>query len=81
MAEYAGSKVLVIAFTCNHCPTAQLYGIRPDAGFALALDVGSEFVRGAIADIRGAVRARGSRNVHAASLAALGSRFGLPFPS
>ena len=28
LAEYAASKVLVIAFTCNHCPTAQLYETR-----------------------------------------------------
>jgi len=26
--DYASSKVLVIAFTCNHCPTAQLYESR-----------------------------------------------------
>src|ERR1700754_4924909 len=25
LKDYAESKVLVIAFTCNHCPTAQLY--------------------------------------------------------
>jgi len=25
LKDYAASKVLVIAFTCNHCPTAQLY--------------------------------------------------------
>src|SRR5258706_537627 len=25
LAEYSKSKVLVIVFTCNHCPTAQLY--------------------------------------------------------
>lgn len=25
---YAGAKVLVVAFTCNHCPTAQLYESR-----------------------------------------------------
>lgn len=25
LAEYAASKVLVVVFTCNHCPTAQLY--------------------------------------------------------
>lgn len=23
--DFSGSKILVIAFTCNHCPTAQLY--------------------------------------------------------
>jgi thiol-disulfide isomerase/thioredoxin len=28
LADYASSKVLVIAFTCNHCPTAQLYESR-----------------------------------------------------
>jgi peroxiredoxin len=28
LAEYASSKVLIIAFTCNHCPTAQLYETR-----------------------------------------------------
>ena len=26
--DYAGSKVLAIVFTCNHCPTAQLYENR-----------------------------------------------------
>src|SRR5712672_2297246 len=26
--DYASAKVLVIAFTCNHCPTAQLYEQR-----------------------------------------------------
>jgi peroxiredoxin len=25
LKDYAASKVLVVAFTCNHCPTAQLY--------------------------------------------------------
>ena len=28
LKEYASSKVLVMAFTCNHCPTAQLYESR-----------------------------------------------------
>lgn len=28
LGEYSGSKVLVIVFTCNHCPTAQLYETR-----------------------------------------------------
>jgi len=28
LSEYAGSKVLVVVFTCNHCPTAQLYEPR-----------------------------------------------------
>jgi peroxiredoxin len=28
LKEYAASKILVLAFTCNHCPTAQLYESR-----------------------------------------------------
>jgi thiol-disulfide isomerase/thioredoxin len=28
LKDYAASKILVIIFTCNHCPTAQLYETR-----------------------------------------------------
>lgn len=28
LKDYAASKVLVLVFTCNHCPTAQLYETR-----------------------------------------------------
>jgi thiol-disulfide isomerase/thioredoxin len=28
LAEYASSRVLAIVFTCNHCPTSQLYEAR-----------------------------------------------------
>ncbi len=28
LKEYAASKIVVLAFTCNHCPTAQLYESR-----------------------------------------------------
>ena len=28
LKDYAASKILVIVFTCNHCPTAQLYESR-----------------------------------------------------
>jgi peroxiredoxin len=28
LADYAGAKVLVVVFTCNHCPTAQAYEDR-----------------------------------------------------
>ena len=28
LSEYAAAKVLAIVFTCNHCPTAQLYESR-----------------------------------------------------
>jgi predicted NBD/HSP70 family sugar kinase len=47
-------------------PTASLYEVNPMAGFVLAVDVGREFVRGALADLAGTVHARGSRSVHAA---------------
>ncbi|TCC63254.1 ROK family transcriptional regulator [Kribbella pittospori] len=39
-------------------PAARLYDVRPEAGFVLGLDVGREFLRGAIADLRGTVRCR-----------------------
>ena len=39
-------------------PNAVLYEVRPEAGYVLALDVGREFVRGAISDVAGVVRAR-----------------------
>ena len=42
--------------------TALLYEIRSDAGFVLGLDVGREFVRGALADLAGTVRVRASRS-------------------
>src|ERR1700746_950586 len=46
---------------------ASLYEIRSDAGFVLGLDVGREFVRGAVADLAGAVRARESRRARSSS--------------
>lgn len=45
--------------------TAVLYEIRPEAGFVLALDIGSKYLRGAVADLTGTVRARASRPVAA----------------
>ena len=39
-------------------PNAILYEVRPEAGYVLGLDVGREFVRGAICDFAGVVRAR-----------------------
>ncbi|MGA7836278.1 MAG: MarR family transcriptional regulator [Acidimicrobiales bacterium] len=46
-----------------------LYQLRPEAGFVLGLDVGREYVRGAIADLSGAVGGRGQRKVHPTSSA------------
>jgi predicted NBD/HSP70 family sugar kinase len=48
-------------------PAALLYELRPDAGYVLALDVGREFIRGALADLAGTVRAKISRRVPAPS--------------
>ena len=45
--------------------SALLYEVRPEAGFVLALDIGMRFLRGAVADLAGVVRARGSRAVTA----------------
>src|SRR5215472_9049911 len=47
--------------------SASLYEIRSDAGFVLGLDVGREFVRGAVADLAGDVRVRESRQARSSS--------------
>ena len=31
LAEYPSSPVLVVVFTCNHCPIAQMYEVRVQA--------------------------------------------------
>src|SRR5215471_1331515 len=49
---------------------ARLYEIRSDAGFVVGVDIGREFIRGAIADLAGAVRARESRQARSTSGAA-----------
>src|SRR5207247_4038114 len=41
-------------------PAAILYEARPEAGFVLGLDVGREYLRGGVADLTGAVRAKRS---------------------
>ena len=46
-------------------PNAVLYEVRPEAGYVLALDVGREFVRGAISDFAGVVRARDALHTRA----------------
>ena len=45
--------------------SALLYEIKPDAGFVLGLDVGAQYVRGALADLAGEVRVRSSARSHA----------------
>ncbi|HEY2006982.1 MAG TPA: ROK family protein, partial [Solirubrobacteraceae bacterium] len=49
--------------------TALLYEVRPEAGFVLGLDIGLRYLRGAVADLAGQVRARRSVPVHAKTVA------------
>lgn len=44
-------------------PAAALYEVRPEAAFVLGLDVGREYLRGAVMDLAGAVQARASHRV------------------
>ena len=48
-------------------PAAVLYEMRPDAGSVLALDVGSQFLRGAICDFAGTILAQATRPVESAT--------------
>lgn len=52
--------------------SALLYEVRPEAGFVLGLDIGMRFLRGAVADLAGSVRARASHNVSATTAAPAG---------
>jgi predicted NBD/HSP70 family sugar kinase len=48
--------------------SALLYEVRPEAGFILGLDVGAQYVRGALADLAGGIRARSSARSRASSV-------------
>jgi predicted NBD/HSP70 family sugar kinase len=48
--------------------SALLYEVRPEAGFVLGLDIGLRYLRGAVADLAGVVRARQAREVRAAGV-------------
>jgi predicted NBD/HSP70 family sugar kinase len=50
--------------------SARLYEIRPEAGFVLGLDVGAQYLRGALADLSGEIRARSSARTRASSVRA-----------
>jgi predicted NBD/HSP70 family sugar kinase len=47
--------------------SAVLYEIRPDAGYVLGLDIGRQYLRGALADLTGGVLARSSVRSRATS--------------
>jgi predicted NBD/HSP70 family sugar kinase len=48
-------------------PAALLYEVHPEAGFVLGLDVGRQYLRGAISDLAGTVRVRSSVRTRASS--------------
>ncbi|HEY2578936.1 MAG TPA: ROK family protein [Streptosporangiaceae bacterium] len=48
--------------------SAKLFEIRPDAGLVLGLDIGHEYVRGALADLAGEIRARSTLRARATSV-------------
>ncbi len=48
--------------------SAVLYEIRPDAGYVLGLDIGHEYLRGAVADLTGEVRAKAEARSPAGSV-------------
>jgi predicted NBD/HSP70 family sugar kinase len=48
--------------------SAVLYEIRPEAGYVLGLDIGHEYLRGAIADLTGEVRAKAESRSPAGSV-------------
>jgi predicted NBD/HSP70 family sugar kinase len=48
--------------------SAWLYEITPDAGFVLGLDIGLHYLRGALADLTGEVRAKSSARTRASSV-------------
>jgi predicted NBD/HSP70 family sugar kinase len=58
--------------------SALLYEVRPEAGLVLGLDIGMRYLRGAVADLAGGVRARTSRAVAAVDAGAPGG--GVPGP-
>ncbi|HEU5424410.1 MAG TPA: ROK family transcriptional regulator [Nitrolancea sp.] len=54
----------------------RLYEIRPDAGRAMAVDVGASWIRLAVADLSGAITARADHRVRALAASALAKQIG-----
>src|SRR5712671_4191119 len=48
--------------------SAVLYEIRPDAGYVLGLDIGRDYLRGALTDLTGGVIARSSERTKSGSV-------------
>jgi predicted NBD/HSP70 family sugar kinase len=49
--------------------SARLYEVRPEAGFVLGLDIGLQYLRGALADLSGQIRAQSSARARASGTA------------
>jgi predicted NBD/HSP70 family sugar kinase len=49
--------------------SALLYEIRPDAGYVLGLDIGQQYLRGALADLSGQIAGRSTMRSRASSMA------------
>jgi predicted NBD/HSP70 family sugar kinase len=54
----------------------RLYEIRPDAGRAMAIDVGASWIRLAVADLSGAITGRADHRVRALAATALAAQIG-----
>ena len=48
--------------------SARLFEVAPDAGFVLGLDIGHQYLRGALADLTGEIRAKHSARTRASSV-------------
>jgi predicted NBD/HSP70 family sugar kinase len=67
-AERAGLVRVAGPRTGRPGRSAVLYEVRPEAGFILGLDVGAQYLRGALADLAGGIRARASARSRASSV-------------
>jgi len=56
--------------------TAQLYELNPHAGWVVGIDIGRDWVRGAIADLNGQIAARNDERAQARSARALVAQIG-----
>jgi predicted NBD/HSP70 family sugar kinase len=67
LTNVEGSGLVRIAGQRTGVPgrSARLYEIRPDAGFVLGLDIGQQYLRGALADLTGEIRAKASARARA----------------
>src|SRR5258707_1196987 len=67
VAEPPGTELADAEFLGVPGRSARLYEIRPDAGFVLGLDIGHHYLRGALADLTGEIRAKHSARTRASS--------------